>query len=408
MATQTIDDVRRATWARPMSFRLVGVTLIIMLASSTVPSPIYVVYAQRFGMSSAMITVIFAVYAVAVMIGLLVLGSLSDDIGRRPVLLASMTLLAISMCVFALSSGVGWLIVARVVQGAGVGLATGALSASVLELAPERAPQRGTLINAVGPTLGIAVGALLSGLLVAYAPAPTVLSFVVMAICFVAIGVAMLRLPETAPRRRTTIRIRPHRIAVPAGQGRPFAAASLGLVAGWAVGGFYLSLGPSLAAHVLRTNNHLIGGLTITVLAGTAAIAQVVGSRASAISAALLGLALLVVGLGLVLASIMTDRGAVAFVAGNAVLGAGWGLTFLGVFRLIATLAQPEHRGEVLSAGYVVAYLSMSLPAVLIGFTVRELGLVHGARLFVEAVIAVCLLAVIGLALTRRSPASQG
>jgi MFS family permease len=381
--------------SRGAGFWLVGTILVLMLFSSSVPSPMYVIYQQRWHLSPTMVTVVFAIYAIAVLAALLVFGSLSDQVGRRPVLLVSLGLVVVSMAVFAGAQGVSWLLVARAVQGAGVGLATSAMSAALVELAPPHAPGRGTLVNGVGPTLGMAVGALVAGLLVQYAPAPTVLSYLVLLVAFALTAVGVRVMPETA-RHTGKTHIRPRRISVPPASRKAFALLGLALVAVWAVGGFYLSLGPSLAVDVLHSTNHLVGGLTVTVLAGVASIGQVTLGGAAPGRTALIGLVLLLAGLALLLVTLATGS-AVVFFVGTAVLGAGWGSTFLGAFRLLAGLADPARRGELMAAVYVVAYLAMSVPVVVAGLITSHLGLHHTATVFIIAVAAVCAAALGGL-----------
>jgi MFS family permease len=276
-----------------------------------------------------------------------------------------------------------------------VGLATGAMSAALVELAPSNAPGRGTLVNGVGPTLGMALGALIAGLLVQYAPAPTVLSYLLLLAAFVLTAVGVRFMPETA-QHTGPVHIRPRRISVPQASRRAFALLSLALIAVWAVGGFYLSLGPSLAVDVLHSTNHLIGGLTVAVLAGVASIGQVALGKTVPTRTALIGLVSLLVGLALLLITLATESAFVFFV-GTAVLGAGWGTTFLGAFRLLAGLAEPARRGELMAAVYVVAYLAMSVPVVVAGLVTSHLGLHQTATIFIIAVAAVCAVALAGL-----------
>ncbi len=215
MAADAAAAPARHGLSRDAGFWLVGSVLVLMLFSSSVPSPMYVIYQQRWQMSATMLTVVFAIYAIGILASLLIFGSLSDQIGRRPVLLASLLLVIASMVIFAGAQGVSWLLIARAVQGLGVGLATGAMSAALVELAPPSAPGRGTLVNGVGPTLGMALGAVIAGLLVEYAPAPTVLSYLLLAAAFALTAVGVQLMPETA-RHTGALRIRPRRISVPA------------------------------------------------------------------------------------------------------------------------------------------------------------------------------------------------
>ena len=387
---------RSRSLSRNTGFWLVGTVLVLLLFSSSVPSPLYEIYQQRWHFSATMLTVVFAVYALAVLISLLVFGSLSDAIGRRKVLLVGLGLAVVSMAVFAAAQNVGWLLAARAVQGIAVGLATGAMSAALIELAPADRPTRGTLVNSSAPTLGMALGALVSGFLVQYAPAPRVLTYVLLLAAFALTFLGILALPETAPNAGQGLPVRPRRISVPKPARRSFALLSLALVAVWAVGGFYLSLGPSLALQLLHSHSTFIGGLTVAILAGIATVGQLALGKIPPLRTALLGLVALVIGLVLLLVALSSSSTAVFFI-GTAVLGLGWGSTFLGTFRSLAGLAEPKSRGELMAAVYVVAYLAMSIPAVIAGLLSSHLGLHDTAVDFTVAVGVICLIALAGL-----------
>ncbi|MCB5180054.1 MFS transporter [Streptomyces antimicrobicus] len=395
----------RAGATRGSGFRVVAAVLVLLMLSSSVPSALYVLYQQRWDLSSGLVTVVFAVYAVTVLAGLLLFGSLSDTLGRRPVLGASLVLAIVSMALFAGAQGPALLLTARVVQGLAVGLATGAMGAALLELAPPSRPALGAQVNSAGPTVGIGLGGLGAGLLVQYAPAPTALSYLLLVGAFALALVGVARMPESAPGAGGRPKVVPHRIRVPAPVRRRFAVLVLTVVAVWSVGGFYLSLGPHLALSLLDSTNYLVGGATVALLAGAATTAQLLLGRTPALRTALLGLGGLIAGLGLVLVSLGIGS-AWVFLAATAVLGAGWGAAFLGAFRALSALAEPAHRGELTAAVYVFAYLAMSVPAVLAGVLTNVHGLHRTSVGFMAAVAAVCVVALlVTLRLARRTPA---
>ncbi|MGW0897204.1 MFS transporter, partial [Streptomyces goshikiensis] len=173
-----------------------------------------------------------------------------------------------------------------------------------------------------------------------------------------------------------------------------FAVLVLTIVAVWSVGGFYLSLGPHLALSLLQSTNYLVGGATVALLAGAATAAQLLLGGTEALRTAVIGLIGLLAGLGLVLLSLGTGSAALFLVA-TAVLGSGWGAAFLGSFRALSGLAEPEHRGELTAAVYVFAYLAMSVPAVLAGMLTNIHGLHRTSVGFMAAVAAVCALALL-------------
>ena len=120
--------------SRTTAFWSVAVLLVLMLAASGVPSPLYRVYQEEFGFSSGVLTTIFGIYSFALLASLLVVGGLSDHVGRRPVLIAAFVLEAAAMVLFLFADGVGWLLAARVVQGLATGALTSTLGAALLDL----------------------------------------------------------------------------------------------------------------------------------------------------------------------------------------------------------------------------------------------------------------------------------
>jgi MFS family permease len=299
-------------------FWLLGVALLAFMIAAAAPSPLYVVYQHRYGFSAATLTVVFAVYALALLLSLVTVGALSDHVGRRPVLAASLLLEAISMVVFMTAGGVGGLIAARILQGLATGAASGAISAALIDFQPADRPRLGALVNSTAPTTGLAVGALASGLLAQYAPAPTTLVFAALAVAFIIVTVVVGLLPETVSRRPGALASLRPRVAVPPRARGQFAAAVPCLVATWAIGGLYLALGPSLAADALHISNHVVGGLVITTLSGAAAAASVLVRDQVPRRTMAGGAATLAVGTGLTLLGLATTS-TPAFLFGTAV-----------------------------------------------------------------------------------------
>src|SRR4051794_11357084 len=158
--------------SRPAAFWAVATLLVLVLAASGVPSPLYRVYQARFGFGSAVLTTIFGIYAIALLAALLVAGSLSDHVGRRPVLVGALLVQAVAMVLFLAADGVGWLIAGRVVQGLSTGALTGTLGAALLDNQRRERPI-GPLVNSAGPGLGLALGAVGAGVLVELLAHPT-------------------------------------------------------------------------------------------------------------------------------------------------------------------------------------------------------------------------------------------
>ncbi|MFJ5287939.1 MFS transporter [Streptomyces sp. NPDC088348] len=364
------------------------------LAASSAPTPLYAVYQAEWGFDPITTTVVFGVYAVAVLLGLLTMGKLSDHVGRRPVLLAALAAQGASMIVFATSEGVSGLMVARIVQGLSTGAALGAIGAGMMDI--DR--PRGTITNAVVPGIGTATGALVSGLVVQFLPAPTHLVYLGLLAVFALQAVAVALMAETVSRKPGALASLAPEIKLPRAVRRPMLVAAPVLFAVWALAGLYGSLGPSLARQLTGSRSEVLGGLSLFVLAGVAAVSVLVLRKAATRTVMLTGILALIAGVALTLVSI---RGSspTGFFVGTAIAGVGFGSGFQGGIRTVMPLARPHESSGVLSLLFVVSYLGMGVPAVIAGFLVVHAGgLTATAQEYGIAVIVLAAFALLGLA----------
>ena len=373
----------------PLAYALVAGIIGLALFASATPTPLYADYAARWHFSTPVLTSVYAVYALGVLAALLLIGRLSDDIGRRPVLLAALGALLVSTVLFMVASSVAWLFAARGLQGLATGAALGAAGAALLDLQPRGDARHAGLVNGVGSAFGIGAGALVSSVLVQEAPDPRLTPFVVLFALFAAALVATLALPEPVARARR-LRLRPQRPHVPRVIRGAFALASAGVVASWSIGGLYLALAPTLVSELLDTHSHLAGGATVFVLAGAGALSQLVFRGLTPQRAMGSGALVLAAGMAATATSLSTGSAAL-FLGASTVTGAGFGVAFMGALRMISTVAPEDQRAEVMSAFYVVAYLSLSVPAVIAGLLAPSLGIEATFRIFSAAVVVVAL-----------------
>jgi MFS family permease len=355
------------------AYVLVAAVIGLALFASATPSPLYGIYRDLWGFSQVVLTLVYATYAFGVLVALLLAGRISDEVGRRPVLLVSLGTLIATSVLFMLADSVAWLFVARGLQGLATGLALGAASAALLDLHPRRDPSGVGLTNGVASAGGLGLGILVSAALVQLLPAPRVLPYVVLFVLFVVAFVGALLMPEpVADRSRPSLT--PQRPSVPLSVRRPFMLAGLAVLSSWSVGGLFLSLGPQLSAVLFDTTNHLVTGISIFVLAACGSLAQLAFGRRAPWAGAAGGSVALAAGTWIIVAAASTDSAALLLV-GSVIGGAGFGLAFLGALRALSAAIPPDHRAAVMSAFYVVAYMSLSIPAVLAGIGVNPLGL---------------------------------
>jgi MFS family permease len=381
---------------RPALYLLASL-VVSLLAGSAAPTPLYAIYQRQWGSSPITTTIVFGVYAVAVLAALLALGRLSDSVGRRPVLLASLGVQVLSMLVFATAGGVGALMAARVIQGLATGAALGAIGAGMLDVDRER----GALANALSPGLGTGSGALVSALFVQFLPGPTHLIYFALIGVFAlqAIGVGLLR--ETVTRVPVTASVFVPEVRLPRAVRGPVLAAAPVLFAVWALAGLYAALGPALVQTLTGSASVVLGAASVTVLTVTAVSAVYLLRNVYARTVLVVGITALVVGVAITL--IALGVGSVGlFFAGTAVSGIGFGAGFQGGIRTVVPQAAPHERAGVLSLLFVISYLGMGIPAVAAGFGATDgLGLLGSARDYGIALIVLAGLALVGLRRSR-------
>ncbi len=392
--------IGRPRLGRRSAFALLASAALTLLASSSAPTPLYATYQAKWGFSDLTVTVIFGVYAVAVLISLLVFGSLSDHVGRRPLLLAGLGAQVLVMLVFAFAGNLDVLLAARVLQGLATGASLGAIGAGLVDLHATRGP----VANASALMAGTASGSLLSALFVQFLPAPTELVYLFLSCVFLVQAVGVALIAETSARVPGARRSLRPTLALPPQVRGAVAIAAPSLVAVWTLGGFYASLGPSLAQLVAGDNSMILGGAALFLLAGCGAVTVLGFHRTEARRFALFGALAMIVGSSLLLWGVAA-RSLPIFALGIFPAGAGFGAGFHGALRMIVADAKPHERAGVVSVVYVISYLSLGLPAILAGALVVDSTLAQTAEEVGAGVIVLATLTAAGLVRSLRQEA---
>jgi len=374
----------------------------IGMAGTTLPTPLYGLYREELGFSELMVTVVFAVYALGVIATLLLAGNVSDETGRRPVLLAALGFSAASALCFLFEGGLPALFAGRLLSGFAAGLLSGAATVTVMELAPPGRAARAGLAATAANMGGLGCGPLLAGVLAEYAPWPLGLPFVVHLALIAAAAVLTWFLPETVTSHVRGLRLRPQGLVVPPQVRAVFAPSALAAFAGFSLLGLFTAVAPAFVAETLDVHNLALAGLVVfsVFLASTAGQALMgrVGERRALPG----GCFVLVAGLVLVAASLLFAS-LPLLVTGALCGGLGQGLAFRGAVTAISAAAPAEHRAATVSAFFVVAYLGISLPVVGVGALTLWIGLRNAGLTFAGCVLVLAL--GVGLYLARRPPA---
>lgn len=393
---------RRPVLSVHAAFWVQASVLVVVMAASSAPSPLYPVYQDLWGFPPVVLTVIFAAYVVSLLTALLTVGSLSDHLGRRPVLLVALALEIVAMLVFALAENETTLVVARLLQGVATGTATGALGAYVIELEPEGRRGLGTVITGAGPVLGLAGGAVASSLIVAAAPGSIHLIYVVLLGLLVLQVVGTALGPETVDRAPGALASLRPRVHFPPDVRRTAVWVLPAAAACWSLGGLIIALGPSLVRSLTGADSVLLTGLVVAALTGTGGIAILFCGAAAPRRVLAVSMGLLVAGMVATIAALVVGSVGLYFAA-TVLAGVGFGAGFLGVLRSLLPQAAPRERAGLLSAIYVVSYLSHSIPAVAAGAVAGAAGLVPTAVGYAGMVILLALFVLFGLLRTGKA-----
>lgn len=364
-----------------IQYAMAPFVLLLTLFGSHLATPLYSTWQVRFDLSTTAITLIYACYPIGVSVGLLFGGRIGDQIGRKPMVYAGILLTACASVTYLLATGMGYLVAARLINGAAIGLMSGSALSVIVESHPSgdraEASRIGAIFTLASPTSGLLVGTLIVHFTVDPA-LMTELPFMLQLGGLVVAFLLALSLRETlAPGIRRPLRdaeIAPQRIRVPPEIRSGFLLAAVTGSLGWANTGLWLALGPSLAAEALGADNKLFGGLTVVAFLAMAGVVQLFCRGMTHRRAIALGLGLLPPSLLLICAT-MAWHSAPFLVVGAVAAGTAQGLCWLGCSQLVNVITPSAMRATVLSALFIAGYLGNALPVVFTGVVADFLGL---------------------------------
>jgi MFS family permease len=381
-----------------LGFWAVAIAFLTVMAFSTVPTPLWSLYRERDGFSAFVVTLVFAAYAVGVVVSLFFAGHVSDWHGRRRVLIPALVMNVLAGVVFLLWPDLPGLVIARVLTGLGTGVVTATATAWLAELhaahRPEAGSRRAQLVATAANLGGIGFGALVSGVLAQWFAGPLALPYVVFVVALLLALMLALATPETRAAASPRPRYRPQRMAVPArARGRFFAAATGALVA-FAAFGLFTSLAPSFLAGTLHQPSLVLAGTASFAVFGAAVVAQAVTATREVRQLIAAGVPVMALGLVLLVVAVwLPEPSLAAFLGGGVLTGAGAGLIFKGAVGTVAAISTDNGRAEALAGLFLAGYIGLAGPVVGLGvltlFTTPQVSLLVFAGLLAIAVVAV-------------------
>ncbi|GHF23711.1 MFS transporter [Streptomyces fumanus] len=388
---------------RPLSTLGVVIASIAVAFGAGAGSPLFVLYQHQWGFPDWELTLAFTVYAVTLLATLLVAGSVSDHIGRRPVLIGAMLLLLVTSALFLAADDIGWIIAARAVQGMATGAATSTFTAVIIELASPRRRALMTVLTSAAPVGGLALGALFAGLAVEFTDHPTQVVFLGLSVVLVHGIASVLAAPETAARRPGAMAsLRPRLSIVRPARGWFWALAPL-VAAGWMFSGLFLGLAPSFDSQVFGIHSGAVNGAIVALQPLSAAVAGIAFGRATAAAATRAGALLLLTGAVLAVVGVAVSSLPLV-VAGALTGGSGQGAAFGSSLRILGPTADNAHRGGLFAAVYLIAYTAYGAPVLLAGLATDFVPLPTTVVAYGAVVALLAATAVLSLARRARRP----
>jgi MFS family permease len=397
----------RRTLGRRASFWVSAAVVAHTLWTSAAPAVTYPLYAALWHLTPTVTTAMFAVYPVMVVLTLLLFGNLSDQVGRRAMILAGVGASLLGVALFAVAPGVAWVFAGRALMGVGVGLSTGPATAALVEFSLPGGQGRANVVATAATALGLGLATLLGGALIQYAPLPLHLNFIVLAaVLAVLLALAWFLPRPTALARAEAARWRPGAVVVPRDIARVFATSATAVTAGYAMGALMLSLGTQIARDLIGSGNALVNGAALALFALVTGSTALVARRLPGSVAIVSGGVVAAAALALLMLSAQ-QQALPIFLVAAAGAGAGYSLLFLGGLTLINARAPAHHRAGTLSAIYLIGYLLMGAIALSLGVAATHWGLRTAIDLGAPVIAALGLAAAVLAGLGATPPAGN-
>ncbi|MCC9650185.1 MFS transporter [Vibrio sp. MA64] len=383
---QKLENIEISNFKRFLLFALYSSTLFCVLAAASVPTPLYPHYQEVFNFSNAMLTIIFAAYAISLLATLLISGSISDYIGRKVVISIALALQIISMWWFYASSSVFDLIIARLLQGAATGLATSALGAVLVDLDK----RLGGTIAVASSMLGLSSGVILSSLLIQFSEEPAQSIFKTLIIVYLLQGFLVLIDEERISKRAGVLYSLQPKINISTNLKDVIKYLAPVNMVGWALCGFYLALMPLLNKEIAQFTTPFINSFLIFVLPFTGGLTSIYFRNKESIKSIKVASFSMFLGIISIILGALTENILWLFTAGI-LSGIGFGAGFLGTQKSMLERTEEFERSGTISLFYIISYLPFSIPVVLAGVSIQNSDLITTTIFFSTILSVICL-----------------
>ena len=348
-------------------FWAVAFALVIVMASATLPSPLYGLYRVRDHLSTLTVTVIYAIFAAGTIGALLSVRFVVARAGRRGAMLGSVATMMVAAGVLGAWKALPGLLIGRLITGIAVGLAAGTAIVYLIELRaranPNASPIGAQTIGTAATVGALGLGPLIAGCLAEWVKYPLTLPYLLL----VALGAIALVGLAAAPE---TGKPAPPPLAAGQASGSPRSARALApgaaaTLAAFAANGLFAGLSGLFLATTLHHRSHALSGATLFLVFASGVTAQLATQRLPASRVLVLGTLSMLVGLVLLVTAVRLSTPSLGlFLVSGALIGAGAGAVFKGTTGLVLGATAPENRLAATSDLLVALYVGLSIPVI--------------------------------------------
>ncbi|MDC0611131.1 MFS transporter [Vibrio sp.] len=346
-------------------FVIAAFTFMVAMMGTTLPTPIYTIYESQLSISSPMVTVIFAVYAAGVIGALLLTGNWSDQIGRKPILLAGLAFAVLSDIIFMFAQGLPLILVGRVLSGISAGLFASTATAAIMDLVPKGHERIGVLTGTAVNMGGLGLGPILAGAIAVELPNPMVTPYLLHLVLVVIAVAGFLFIPETV-KRSPSPSFLPQKPALPTQVRAVFLPASISALAGFMVTGFYSAVVPNFLSQYLGYKGDFLIGFVAGFLFLCSTLGQIFVEHLPEKRRMHIGCIVLGIGVAIITVSMVMESLTILMV-GTAVAGVGHGFAFKAGVSAVGAAAPEESKAASIASYFIVCYGAISIPVIVLG-----------------------------------------
>ncbi|MBK0392607.1 MFS transporter [Ramlibacter algicola] len=375
------------------AFRSAVVSLVVAFAAAAAPIPLYNIYRAEDGLTNANISMAVVTYSIGTIAALLLLGRLSNHLGRRHAAIASLGVILLGSLLLLAVHDIETLLAGRFLVGVGTGLASSSLSAYIVDAAPGKPEWLASVASSQGPMLGLTIGAIASGALVEFGAWPRDLIYLVCVGCLLLSAGLIAFSPETAtPTPGAWHSLRPC-VRIPARVKPLLPVAAAVFLATWSTGAFYQAFVPALVEDQLHTRSPLILGLVFAAYMTPSVLGAPIGGRFTSAVAQRIGMIIFLAGMMGIITAIVAGT-LVLFIIATIVAGAGQGIAISAAIRGLLHGGAPADRAPIFSAIYLLCYSGAAFPSLISGrlsntFSLPQIALGYGGLAIVATLITV-------------------